>query len=283
MKVVSVAVVWALSIYLAGGAQIIGGREATPHSRPYMAYLSMVRGTKCVSCGGFLVRNDFIMTAAHCSSDNITAILGAHNMVQDENSQQIIPVAKSFPFPDFCPRELDNDIMLLKLRWNATLNSAVGVLPLPKKVRDVRVGRSCSVAGWGAMDTEGEKPSPTLQEVNVTVVRRLCAQTWGRQFNEYKVCAAGPLKGGCSVRPHQTPRRSAPALSELFVRLCVYVRLRPAETQPQSAITVSQLCPSQIKHEDWQQRERTPVSSLCALTGSKQVYFRSSAVLHRGS
>ncbi|XP_006640107.2 granzyme B(G,H)-like [Lepisosteus oculatus] len=198
MKVVSVAVVWALSIYLAGGAQIIGGREATPHSRPYMAYLSMVRGTKCVSCGGFLVRNDFIMTAAHCSSDNITAILGAHNMVQDENSQQIIPVAKSFPFPDFCPRELDNDIMLLKLRWNATLNSAVGVLPLPKKVRDVRVGRSCSVAGWGAMDTEGEKPSPTLQEVNVTVVRRLCAQTWGRQFNEYKVCAAGPLKGGCS-------------------------------------------------------------------------------------
>uniref|UniRef100_A0A674IA77 Granzyme H-like n=1 Tax=Terrapene triunguis TaxID=2587831 RepID=A0A674IA77_9SAUR len=46
---------------------IIGGWEATPHSRPYMAYLEIQDGVSTSLCGGFLVSENFVLTAAHCN------------------------------------------------------------------------------------------------------------------------------------------------------------------------------------------------------------------------
>uniref|UniRef100_A0A5F9DG21 Granzyme H n=1 Tax=Oryctolagus cuniculus TaxID=9986 RepID=A0A5F9DG21_RABIT len=50
----------------AEAGEIIGGHEAKPHSRPYMAYLQYWKDNRKRTCGGFLVREDFVLTAAHC-------------------------------------------------------------------------------------------------------------------------------------------------------------------------------------------------------------------------
>ncbi|KAM9385841.1 neutrophil elastase 2A-like [Pholidichthys leucotaenia] len=48
----------------ADGSYIVGGRDAAPHSRPYMFSLQ-IQG--CHNCGGALQREDSVVTAAHYS------------------------------------------------------------------------------------------------------------------------------------------------------------------------------------------------------------------------
>ncbi|KAL0151347.1 hypothetical protein M9458_053341, partial [Cirrhinus mrigala] len=43
---------------------IVNGTEAKPHSRPYM--VSLQNNIRQHKCGGFLISDRFVMTAAHC-------------------------------------------------------------------------------------------------------------------------------------------------------------------------------------------------------------------------
>nr|XP_008538754.1 PREDICTED: granzyme B-like isoform X1 [Equus przewalskii] len=45
---------------------IMGGHEAKPHSHPYMAWIQIMDEEMPSRCGGVLVQEDFVLTAAHC-------------------------------------------------------------------------------------------------------------------------------------------------------------------------------------------------------------------------
>ncbi|XP_034354527.1 granzyme B(G,H)-like [Arvicanthis niloticus] len=175
--------------------EIIGGREAKPHSRPYMAFLQIMYQHSVKKCGGFLIREDFVLTAAHCSGSSINVTLGAHNIKKQEKTQQVIPVVKIIPHPDY--KKFSNDIMLLKLKSKAKRTKAVRPLNLPRCNVHVKPGDVCAVAGWGRTTPNG-KSSNTLQEVELTIQKDQECESYLKNYNNASQICVGDPKTKCA-------------------------------------------------------------------------------------
>ncbi|KAM6042937.1 duodenase-1-like [Theristicus caerulescens] len=176
--------------------RIIGGREAKPHSRPYMAYLSIQNGTHEFACGGFLVRPDAVLSAAHCVAGktevNITVTLGAHDITnKKERSRKEFPVHHWVIHPNYSEDTIENDIMLLKLKPRAKLTKEVSYIRLPSHNESVEPGTLCEVAGWGSTSTTEEETS-VLMEVDLKVQsEKVCQKYFETNYLEPSVICAG--------------------------------------------------------------------------------------------
>uniref|UniRef100_A0A8C0EX56 Peptidase S1 domain-containing protein n=1 Tax=Bubo bubo TaxID=30461 RepID=A0A8C0EX56_BUBBB len=166
-----------------------GGGEAKTHSTPYVAYL---QGKNNHFCGGFLVAPNWVMTAAQCFP--LTVILGAHTIQRREESWQTFEVQEYHCHPDFMSPKKGNDILLLKLKGNATSNSYVRTISFEKS--KVPGGTACSIAGWGY-----KTPAATLREATVTIIKQ-------RDFSLFFANAPssrGPSYGIFSYRHNNWP------------------------------------------------------------------------------
>uniref|UniRef100_A0A8C2ER11 Peptidase S1 domain-containing protein n=1 Tax=Cyprinus carpio TaxID=7962 RepID=A0A8C2ER11_CYPCA len=171
---------------------IVNGKEAKPHSRPYM--VSLQKDKKHI-CGGFLISDEFVMTAAHCWKgypEILTVEVGAHDLWKSEVSYHVeVKSYISHPHYTFCSQW--NDIMLLRLQEKVNLNNDVKWISLPKKGEDVEVNTLCSVAGWGQLQTNGPLSS-LLMEANVHIMNNSeCYKRWGQTYYsvEQMMCTRG--------------------------------------------------------------------------------------------
>ena len=87
--------------------------------------------------------------------------LGEHNIAVNEGTEQWIDASMMIMHPYYNSYNLDNDIMLIKLSYPATLNSYVQTISLPSRcpVAD----ENCMVSGWGNTITNGSKLSLTAE------------------------------------------------------------------------------------------------------------------------
>ncbi|XP_066503425.1 chymase-like isoform X2 [Hoplias malabaricus] len=163
---------------------IINGTEAKPHSRPYMVSLQ-VNGRHL--CGGFLVSQRFVMTAAHCYiNSGITAVLGAHDLSDEGEGALRREVETYHIHPNYIEPTLDNDIMLLKLKERVPLSRTIRTIRIPNTKKNIPIGTICSVAGWGK--TGDSKPtSNRLMETSVRVT-----DCNGYDALKQRVCAVHP-------------------------------------------------------------------------------------------
>ncbi|GAA6235225.1 serine protease 53-like [Lates japonicus] len=173
------------------GDEIIHGKKAPEN---LMLYMASVQNNNGHICGGFLVSEDFVVTAAHCDKHEPTSVvLGTHNLKKLDNDTMRFGV-KSCKHPSYEKPERGNDIMLLKLTKKAKLDNRVQPIQLPKPSSKLQDKGKCRVAGWGLTKTGG-KAEDVLQVVEVPIVNlEVCKKKWREiRFNlpEGVICAGG--------------------------------------------------------------------------------------------
>ncbi|XP_073699749.1 duodenase-1-like, partial [Garra rufa] len=149
---------------------IVGGKVSVPHIRPYMVYIR--DKVSKVACSGFLVREDFVMTAAHCKKSHLMVYLGVSDINLLPNGIEVDPI----PHPEFNMKTTGHNSMLLKLKTPATLNKIVSTITLPKTESE-EILKDCMVMGWGWKKNHHESPSNVLKEACVTLINCGTADT----------------------------------------------------------------------------------------------------------
>ncbi|XP_068194965.1 complement factor D [Antennarius striatus] len=185
-----------LLAFISYGEGIIGGREAAPHSRPYMASIQVQEGENMKhECGGFVIADQWVMTAVHClptGPNGRKVVLGLHSLSEHEETTQMFDILELHNHPDFNQANFDNDIALIKLDRPFNTSDAVqaveflragGVTP--------DTGAEVETAGWGSLDDLETRPDK-LKEVVVDVVdsnRCRRGDYFGRKFTDNMICA----------------------------------------------------------------------------------------------
>ncbi|XP_055696410.1 serine protease snake-like isoform X2 [Lutzomyia longipalpis] len=185
---------------------IVGGEEAQLAEFPHMAAIGWnSTGNNEIEwgCGGVLISEEFVLTAAHCSLKHIPEYvrLGDHDLIKvDEGAQpQQFKIREIMRHPEFHVPIKYNDIALIRLEGRAKLG---------KFVRPACLWQSPSInytqaiaTGWGQIEYSGPR-SDFLLKVSLNITsNELCNQQYEitralpKGIAETQLCAGFDNKG----------------------------------------------------------------------------------------
>ncbi|XP_059053394.1 CLIP domain-containing serine protease HP8-like [Achroia grisella] len=203
--------------------RVLGGKRTNLFEMPWMVLIAYdsARGRK-LSCGGTLISERYVLTAAHCVSflgkklKLSGVVLGEHDVRSDPDCEIIddkpncaanvrnVGIEEVKAHPGYSPQSLFDDIAIVRLSEPADFNldSMKPIcLPFTKKLRDKNlVGLGATVAGWGA--TEDGLQSPVLLNVELPVLKnQICINAYNGTLRIYdsQICAGGvPDEDSCA-------------------------------------------------------------------------------------
>ncbi|XP_068249183.1 clotting factor G beta subunit-like [Palaemon carinicauda] len=182
--------------------RIVGGVQTEVNEYPWQVAL-VNAGTNTVICGGSLLNNVLILTAASCIQMMATAadkeiLVGAHDINNPTEVHQRIGLAKAGYFQTFNAATKDNDIGLIWLATPAILSDRVKPICFPDPAKDYS-GFLAVTSGWGNL-AEGGSPSSILNEVELPVItNEACNASYPFRVTPNMICAGYQEgnKGAC--------------------------------------------------------------------------------------
>ncbi|EFB21826.1 hypothetical protein PANDA_010363, partial [Ailuropoda melanoleuca] len=206
-------------------ARVVGGDNARPHSWPWQISLQYLKnGTWRHTCGGTLIANNYVLTAAHCISNFVVHLLiqpvftahaqcatrtnplpllsntltyrvalGKNNLVEDEEGSVFANVDSIIVHKKWNSFLVRNDIALIKLKEPVQLSDTIQVACLPEAGSLLPQDYPCYVTGWGRLWTNGPIADELQQGLQPVVDHATCTQRdwWGSMVRDTMVCAGG--------------------------------------------------------------------------------------------
>ncbi|OQR73822.1 hypothetical protein BIW11_09495 [Tropilaelaps mercedesae] len=196
--------------------RIVGGREATPGSYPWIiAVFVDFNNQKIHICGATLVSHRHIVSAAHCFFDgknpgyispcalrrfrlpyNIYRMrLGDHDITREDEVTGTLelPILGYKTHPGYVQKTYLNDISMSYLAEDVPFSKAIGpaCLPYTGFEQDLTRARAI-VAGWGYTKYQSGKSNPILKETDIPIwSMEECAKAFKNELNitEDYLCA----------------------------------------------------------------------------------------------
>lgn len=183
------------AVFLQIESRIVGGIPTTIRSVPYLV---QILNNGKYYCGGTLVSNRFVVTAAHC--------------VKGKNAGSLAVVGGATKLSSAGIRSKVSKIMIPRGYSKFTMHMDVAVLKLksPIKGKYVRPSGLCKtswkpgavvkVSGWGLTGETASRVPNKVRTVNVNVIsKKTCAKLYKRKnvLTSTMFCAASPGKDAC--------------------------------------------------------------------------------------
>lgn len=148
--------------------RVVGGEDAEHGAHPHQVSVEIFGSH---ACGGSLISQSAVLTAAHCCAYTIEqVVLGDHKLNGNDGTEQRVAISRQVANPDYDDWNLDGDVCVLILAEAADVSSDyITPIALPASMYDDYDGQMLVTSGWGTT-SEGGSIANVLQEVAVPYV-----------------------------------------------------------------------------------------------------------------